>query len=83
MAIFDWTTFEYLYVDIVGAVLSITGIIIGIKIRKLNKISYKKGSETRLKAEKLGYFNGFFVSTIAAIGFIIILIQSAHYVFVC
>ena len=59
------------------------GIAIGVKIRKLNNISYKKGCESRLKAEKLGYFNGIFVSTIAAIGFLIILVQSAHYVYVC
>ena len=59
------------------------GIVIGIKIRKLNAISYKKGSESRLKAEKLGYFNGILVSATAAIGFLIILVQSAHYVYVC
>ncbi len=83
MAIAGWTTFFYIYFDIVGAVLSIIGIVIGNKIRKLNAISYKKGSESRLKAEPLGYYNGIFVSVTAAIGFLIILVQSAHYVYVC
>lgn len=83
MALFQWTTFEYIYLDIVGAVLSITGIAIGSKIKKLNKISYKKDSESRLKAEPLGHFNGILVSATAAVGFLIILVQSAHYVYVC
>lgn len=72
----------YLYFDILGAILSITGIIIGVKIRKLNKISYKKDSQSRLKAEKLSHFNGLFVSATAAIGFLIVFVQSAHYVYV-
>jgi hypothetical protein len=83
MAIAGWTTFFYLYIDILGAVLSIIGIVIGCKIRELNKISYKKGSESRLKAEPLGYYNGILVSATAAIGFLIILVQSAYYVYIC
>ena len=83
MALFQWTTFEYIYLDIVGAVLSILGIVIGCKIRSLNAISYKKNSESRLKAEPLGHFNGILVSATAAVGFLIILVQSAHYVYVC
>ena len=82
LALCGQTTFFYIYLDIVGAVLSIIGIVIGIKIRKLNAISYKKGSESRLKAEPLGYYNGILVSATAAIGFLIILVQSAHYVYV-
>lgn len=72
----------YLYLDILGAVLSIIGIVIGVKIKQLNKISYKKGSPERNLAEKLGYFNGIFVSATAAVGFLIILYQSAYYVYV-
>ena len=79
----DKTNYTYLYLDIIGAVLSITGIIIGLNIRRLNKISYKKGSESRLKAEKLGYFNGIFVSATAAVGFLIVLVQTAYYVYTC
>lgn len=82
LAIFGLTRFFYLYLDIVGAVMSVIGIVIGIKIRKLNAISYKKGSDSRLKAEPLGHFNGIFVSTTAAIGFLIILVQSAYYVYI-
>lgn len=77
----DNPNYTYLYLDVIGAVLSITGIIIGVNIKKLNKISYKKGSESRVKAEKLGYFNGLFVSATAAIGFLIVLVQSAYYVY--
>ena len=77
----DNPSHTYLCLDAIGAVLSITGIIIGVNIKKLNKISYKKDSESRLKAEKLGYFNGLFVSATAAIGFLIVLVQSAYYVY--
>ena len=83
LALTDMTTFEYIYLDIVGAVLSITGIVIGIKIKSLNKVSYAKGSDTRNLAEKFSKFNGFLVSATAAAGFLIILYQSAHYVYVC
>ena len=79
----DKINYTYIYLDIIGAVLSITGIIIGMKIRKLNNISYEKNSKSRLKAEKLGYFNGIFVSATAAIGFLIVLVQSAYYVYTC
>lgn len=81
LAISGSTTQGYLYLDIVGAVLSITGIIIALYIKKLNKISHAKDSPSRLKAQKLGTFNGFLVSATAAIGFLIILVQSAHYVY--
>ena len=81
MALAGCTTFEYFYFDIVGAVLSITGIVIGCKIKKLNKVSYKKNSESRLKAESLSRFNGFLTSANAAAGFLIILVQSAYYVY--
>ena len=77
----DNPSHTYLCLDAIGAVLSITGIIIGVNIKKLNKISYKKDSESRLKAENLGYFNGLFVSATAAIGFLIVLVQSAYYVY--
>ena len=83
LALTDMTTFEYIYLDIVGAVLSITGIVIGLKIKSLNKVSYAKGSDTRNLAEKFSKFNGFLVSATAAAGFLIILYQSAHYVYVC
>ena len=83
LALTDMTTFEYIYLDIVGAVLSITGIVIGIKIKSLNKVSYAKGSDTRNLAEKFSKFNGFLVSATAAAGFLIILYQSAPYVYVC
>lgn len=79
----DKINFTYIYLDIVGALMSITGIITGMKIRELNKISYEKNSEPRLLAEKLGYFNGIFVSATAAIGFLIVLVQSAYYVYLC
>ena len=79
----DKINFTYIYLDIVGALMSITGIITGMKIRALNKISYEKNSEPRLLAEKLGYFNGIFVSATAAIGFLIVLVQSAYYVYTC
>ena len=78
----DNPSHTYLCLDAIGAALSITGIIIGVMIRKLNKISYKKDSQSRLKAEKLSYFNGLFVSATAAIGFLIVFVQSAHYVYV-
>ena len=58
LALTDMTTFEYIYLDIVGAVLSITGIVIGIKIKSLNKVSYAKSSDTRNLAEKFSKFNG-------------------------
>lgn len=83
MALSGQSTFSYIYLDIFGAILSITGIIIGYKIKALNKVSYAKDSDSRNAAEKLSKFNGFLVSTTAAIGFIIILYQSAHYVYVC
>lgn len=83
LALFGYTRFFYIYLDIVGAILSIVGISVGTKIRKLNAISYKKGSESRLKAEPLGHFNGIFVSATAAIGFLIIFVQSAYYVYIC
>ena len=83
MALFGWTTFFYIYLDIVGAILSIAGIVIGQKIKSLNKISLEKDSESRLKAEKLSKFNGFLVSATAAAGFLIILVQSAYYVYIC
>ena len=83
MALLGWTTFSYLYLDILGAALSITGIATGIQIKNLNNISYKKNSPQRLKAEKLSTFNGYLVSATAAAGFIIILIQSAHYIYIC
>lgn len=79
----DKINYTYLYLDIIGAALSITGIVIGIQIRKLNKTSYEKNSQSRLKAEKLGYFNGIFVSATAAIGFLVVLVQSAYYVYTC
>jgi len=79
----DKINYTYIYLDFIGAVLSITGIVIGMKIRKLNNISYEKNSKSRLKAEKLGYFNGIFVSATAAIGFLIVLVQSAYYVYTC
>ena len=79
----DKINYTYIFLDIIGAVLSITGIVIGLKIRALNKISYQKNSESRLKAEKLGFFNGIFVSATAAIGFLIVLVQSAYYVYTC
>lgn len=83
LALTDMTTFEYIYLDILGAVLCITGIVIGAKIKSLNKVSYAKNSATRNQAEKLSKFNGFLVSATAAAGFLIILYQSAHYVYVC
>ncbi len=83
MALFGWTTFFYIYLDIVGAILSIAGIAIGQKIKSLNIISHQKDSESRLKAEKLSKFNGFLVSATAAAGFLIILVQSAYYVYIC
>lgn len=83
LALTDMTTFEYIYLDILGAILCITGIVIGSKIKSLNKVSYAKNSATRNQAEKLSKFNGFLVSATAAAGFLIILYQSAHYVYVC
>lgn len=83
MALFGWSTFFYIYLDIVGAILSIAGIAIGQKIKNLNKISHQKDSESRLQAEKLSKFNGFLVSATAAAGFLIILVQSAYYVYIC
>lgn len=83
LALTDMTTFEYIYLDILGAILCITGIVIGAKIKNLNKVSYAKDSATRNQAEKLSKFNGFLVSATAAAGFLIILYQSAHYVYVC
>lgn len=83
LALTDMTTFEYIYLDILGAILCITGIVIGSKIKSLNKVSYAKNSVTRNQAEKLSKFNGFLVSATAAAGFLIILYQSAHYVYVC
>ncbi|MBR5030988.1 MAG: DUF4339 domain-containing protein [Muribaculaceae bacterium] len=76
------TTFEYIYLDLLGAALSITGIVIGMKIKNLNKVSYAKGSATRNVAENLSKINGYLVSATAAIGFLVILVQSAHYVYV-
>ena len=78
----DKINYTYLYLDILGGVLSITGIIIGAKIKALNKVSYAKGSESRAKAERLAHFNGIFVSVTAAIGLLIILVQSTHFVYV-
>lgn len=83
LALTDMTTFEYIYLDILGAILCITGIVIGAKIKSLNKVSYAKDSATRNQAEKLSKINGFLVSATAAAGFLIILYQSAHYVYVC
>ena len=83
LALTDMTTFEYIYLDILGAILCITGIVIGARIKSLNKVSYAKDSATRNQAEKLSKFNGFLVSATAAAGFLIILYQSAHYVYVC
>lgn len=83
LALTDMTTFEYIYLDILGAILCITGIVIGSKIKSLNKVSYAKNSATRNQAEKLSKFNGFLVSATAAAGFLIILYQSAHYVYIC
>ncbi len=83
LALTDMTTFEYIYLDILGAILCITGIVIGAKIKSLNKVSYAKNSTTRNQAEKLSKFNGYLVSATAAAGFLIILYQSAHYVYVC
>ena len=83
LAIFQYTTFEYIYLDIFGAILCTIGIIIGYKIKALNKESYAKGSASRNAAEKLSKFNGFLVSATAAAGFLIILYQSAHYVYIC
>lgn len=82
MALLGWTTWWYLYLDIAGALLSITGIAIGSKIKSLNKISYVKDSASRLEAERWSTFNGFLVSATAAAGFLIILVQSAHYIYV-
>lgn len=82
MALCKWTTWEYIYLDAVGALLCIVGIVIGSKIKNLNGVSYDKDTPSRNLAEKLSYFNGLFVSVTAAIGFIIILVQSAHYVYV-
>ena len=82
MALAGWTTWEYIYLDAAGALLSIIGIVIGTKIKKLNSVSYDKDTPSRILAEKMSKFNGLLVSATAAIGFIIILVQSAHYVYV-
>lgn len=83
MGLAETTTKEpYVYIDIIGLILCIAALVIALSIKKLNKISYAKNSESRIKADKLAYFNGFLVSTLAAIGFLIILVQSAHYVYV-
>lgn len=82
MALMGWTTWWYIYLDIVGAALSIAGITLGARIKKLNKISHKKNSPERLKAEQLSNINGYLVSATAAVGFLIILVQSAYYVYV-
>lgn len=82
LAITGYTTFFYIYLDAVGAVLCATGITLGLNIQALNKISYKKDSPSRIKADKLSYINGLLVSVTAAIGFLIILVQSAHYIYV-
>ncbi len=82
MALAGWTIWEYIYLDALGAVLCIIAIAIGAKIKALNKVSYENGSASRFQAERRSKFNGFFVSTLAAIGFLIILVQSAHYVYV-
>lgn len=79
----DKINITYIYLDIIGAALCITGVIIGAKIKALNKVSYAKDSATRNQAEKLARFNGFFVSATAAAGFLIVLYQTAHYVYVC
>jgi len=75
------TTFFYIYLDFVGLAICIVALIIGFKIRKLNKISYEKDSPSRITADKLGYYNGILVSGAAAVGFLIILVQSSLYVY--
>jgi cation transport ATPase len=82
MGVTGYTTFSYVYLDIVGAVLCAVGIFLGYRVKQLNKISYAKGSKERIAADKISYFNGLLVSTTAAIGFLIILVQSAHFVYV-
>lgn len=82
LGITNTTTFFYIYIDIVGAVLCAIAIILGFLIKKQNEISYKEKSPERIKADKLSYFNGLLVSVTAAIGFLIILVQSAHYIYV-
>lgn len=84
MGLFGTTTKEpYIYIDMAGLVMCITAFVIALNIKKLNKIDHSKNSATRIKADKLAYFNGLFVSTLAAIGFLIILVQSAYYVYIC
>lgn len=82
LGITNTTTYSYIYLDIVGAALCAIAISLGMSIKKLNNISYKEKSPERIKADKLSYFNGLLVSVTAAIGFLIILVQSAHYVYV-
>ena len=83
MGLAETTTKDpYVYIDFAGLAMCLVALGIALYINKLNKISYAKNTESRIKADRLAYFNGLFVSTLAAIGFLIVLVQSAHYVYV-
>ena len=71
------TTFYYIFLDLIGAALCITALVMGSKIKKLNAISYSKDSTSRTQADKLTSTLSWLVSMTAIAGFLIILIQSS------
>lgn len=76
LGILGSTTFYYIYFDLFGLALCAAALVIGFKIKALNKISYAQGTPSRMKGDKLAQINGWLVSITALIGIVIILVQS-------
>lgn len=70
------TTFEYIFLDLVGIALCVISLIIGSNINRLNSISFAQGTPPRIKADKLALTAGWIVAVCFIIGCIIIFCQS-------
>jgi uncharacterized membrane protein YgcG len=75
------TTFEYIFIDIVGFVMCLIALVIGLNIKKLNEISFVQGSPSRIKADRLARIAGWIVAVAFIIGSIIIFYQSVSDMF--
>lgn len=70
--------YYYLLLDLIGFIMCVVALVIGTNISSLNRVSYVKDTPTRIKADKLADSNGKLVCITSAIGFIIILVQTAY-----
>lgn len=70
------TTFEYIFLDIVGLLMCATSLIIGYNIKRLNRVSFAQDSPSRVKADRLARIAGWIVAVAFIMGSIVIFYQS-------